>query len=207
MAAWPRLANRIAALSSGVRALGLGAYLTGMLAGMVSTGLAGGPAMADQKDPRLGALFEDLASAKTRLEAAPIEDRIWRLWIAADDEAVDLAMGAGMHAMNLGDGAGALEAFNEAIAADPDFAEAWNKRATLHYLLRRYAESVADIERTLELEPRHFGALSGLALIRERQNRPFEALEALERASQIHPQLSNLREWVDRLTAQFGEPI
>jgi tetratricopeptide (TPR) repeat protein len=109
--------------------------------------------------------------------------------------------------MASGDAAAALEAFNTAVAQKPDFAEAWNKRATLNYLLRRDAESVEDIERTLELEPRHFGALSGLALVRERQNRPFEALEALERASQIHPQLPNLREWIDRLTAQFGEPI
>jgi len=174
---------------------------------MVSMGLGGGLAVADQKDPRLSSLFEGLAAAKTGLEAEPIEDRIWQLWVASDDDAVDGAMAAGIQAMNSGDGAGALGAFNEAIAANPDFAEAWNKRATLYYLLRRYAESVADIERTLELEPRHFGALSGLALIREKQNRPFEALEALERASQIHPQLSNLREWVDRLTAQFGEPI
>jgi tetratricopeptide (TPR) repeat protein len=109
--------------------------------------------------------------------------------------------------MDLGDGAAALQAFNAAVTAKPDFAEAWNKRATLYYLLRRYAESIADIEQTLELEPRHFGALSGLALIREAQNRPFEALEALERVSQIHPQLPNLRERVDRLTAQFGVAI
>ena len=163
--------------------------------------------MADQKDPRLTELFEGLAAATSGLEAAPIEQRIWQLWADADDDAVDRVMATGTHAMAVGDGAGALEAFNAAVARKPDFAEAWNKRATLYYLLRRYAESIADIEQTLELEPRHFGALSGLALIREAQNRPFEALEALERASQIHPQLPNLREWIDRLTAQFGVAI
>ena len=163
--------------------------------------------MADQQDPRLASLFEGLASATSGQEAAPIVQRIWQLWVDAEDEAVDRVMAIGMHAMASGDGAVALEAFNTAVAEKPDFAEAWNKRATLNYLLRRDAESVEDIERTLELEPRHFGALSGLALIRERQNRPFEALEALERASKIHPQLPNLREWIDRLTAQLGEPI
>ncbi len=170
-------------------------------------GLGGGLAMADQEDPRLATLFESLASATSGQEAAPIEQRIWQLWVDAQDEAVDRVMAVGMHAMASGDVAVALEAFNTAVAQKPDFAEAWNKRATLNYLLRRFAESIADIERTLELEPRHFGALSGLALIRESQNRPFEALEALERASQIHPQLPNLPEWIDRLTAQLGEPI
>ncbi len=163
--------------------------------------------MADQKDPRLTTLFKNLESAKSELEAAPIEHRIWQLWTSAGDEAVDRAMAAGTHAMAIGDGMRALEAFNTAVSQKPDFAEAWNKRATLYYLLRRYEESVADIERTLELEPRHFGALSGLALIREAQNQPFEALEALKLASQIHPQLPNLREWVNRLTAQFDKAI
>ncbi len=163
--------------------------------------------MADQTDPRLMALFEGLASATSSIEAQPIEQRIWQLWVHADDEVVNRTMEAGMRAMDIGDGAAALQAFNAAVAAKPDFAEAWNKRATLYYLLRRFPESIADIERTLELEPRHFGALSGLALIREAQNKPFEALEALERASQIYPQLPNLGEWVDRLTAELGEPI
>ncbi len=163
--------------------------------------------MADPKDPTLTALFAGLASATSSSEAALIEQRIWQLWTHADDEEVNRTMASGIHAMGIGDGAAALEAFNKAVAAKPDFAEAWNKRATLYYLLHRYPESIADIERTLELEPRHFGALSGLALIREAQNRPFEALEALERASRIHPQLPNLREWVDRLTSKFGVAI
>ncbi len=201
--AWLRLAMKPAGIPSRTGAFGICA----LLGSMVCMGLGGGRAMADQKDPRLTELFEGLAAATSGLEAAPIEQRIWQLWVDAQDEAVDRVMAVGMHAMASGDVAVALEAFNTAVAQKPDFAEAWNKRATLNYLLRRFAESIADIERTLELEPRHFGALSGLALIRESQNRPFEALEALERASQIHPQLPNLPEWIDRLTAQLGEPI
>jgi tetratricopeptide (TPR) repeat protein len=185
-----------------------GALVGGLcVASILYLGLGRGQAMADQGDPKLAALFESLASATSGQQAAPIEQRIWQLWVDAEDDAVDRVMAVGIHAMASGDAAVALESFNSAVAEKPDFAEAWNKRATLNYLLQRYAESVADIERTLELEPRHFGALSGLALIRERQNRPFEALEALERASQIHPQLPNLREWIDRLTDQLGEPI
>ncbi len=182
-------------------------WICTLLGSFVCASMGGGQAMADQKDPRLTTLFENLESAKSELEAAPIEHRIWQLWTSAGDEAVDRAMAAGTYAMAIGDGMRALEAFNTAVSQKPDFAEAWNKRATLYYLLRRYEESVADIERTLELEPRHFGALSGLALIREAQNQPFEALEALKLASQIHPQLPNLREWVNRLTAQFDKAI
>ena len=127
--------------------------------------------MADQSDPRLSELFERLAAATSVPEAEPIEQRIWQLWVAADDAAVDRVMATGSHAMAMGDAEGALEAFDAAIAKKPDFAEAWNKRATLYYLLHRYAESIADIDKTLALEPRHFGALSGLAMIHEAQNR------------------------------------
>jgi tetratricopeptide (TPR) repeat protein len=187
--------------------LGIGALLTGLISTGLFIGSGGGLAVADQKNPKLSALFDGLASARSSGEAAPIEQRIWQLWLHADDEVVNRTMQAGMRAMDMGDGAAALQAFDAAVAAKPDFAEAWNKRATLYYLLRRFPESIADIERTLELEPRHFGALSGLALIREAQNKPFEALEALERASQIYPQLPNLGEWVDRLTSELGEAI
>jgi tetratricopeptide (TPR) repeat protein len=163
--------------------------------------------MADQKDPRLTALFAELVVAKSERAAAPIEESIWQLWSDANDDGVNRTMATGNHAMSIGDGAAALEAFNTAVKLKPDFAEAWNKRATLYYLLRRYPESISDIERTLELEPRHFGAISGLALIREAQNEPFAALEALKRASEIHPQLRNLGEWIQRLSAQFGQAI
>ena len=203
MVARPRPTAKHVFNRSRVGFFGIGALLGSLLCVV----MGGGQAMADQKDPRLSALFESLVAAQSGVEAAPIEQRIWQLWTDADDEAVDRAMTAGARAMASGDGRTALEAFNTAVSEKPDFAEAWNKRATLYYLLRRYEESVADIERTLELEPRHFGALSGLALIREAQNQPFEALEALKLASQIHPQLPNLRDWVNRLTAQFDRAI
>ena len=90
---------------------------------------------------------------------------------------------------------------------EPAFAEGWNKRATLYWLLGEYEASVADIARTLALEPRHFGALSGLSMIREAQSRPVEALEALEKVLELHPHLAHLQERIDHLTRQLGEAI
>ena len=80
--------------------------------------------------------------------------------------------------MQAGDYRLALAAFDDLVERNPGFAEAWNKRATLHYLMGNDEASVADIVETLELEPRHFGALSGLALIYERNGQPAAAASA-----------------------------
>lgn len=163
--------------------------------------------MSDQRDPRLDALFEELASPPSAAAAATTEQRIWSIWLEAGDPKLDREMEAGSRAMDRGDASAALRAFDAVVAARPDFAEGWNRRATLYYLMRRFPESVADIERTLALEPRHFGALSGLALIREAQNEPFAALEALEQVVRIHPRMPHLDDRIDRLTAMLGEAI
>jgi len=164
-------------------------------------------AMADQTDARLDSLFMGLAAAPGPAEAQVIEARIWSIWLEAHDPELDRLMTRGITAMERGDGRGAKQAFDQLIEARPDFAEAWNKRATLFYLLELLPESIADIDRTLALEPRHFGALSGLALIREQQGKPFEALEALEKVQRIHPKMPGLDERIERLTGMLGEAI
>jgi len=177
------------------------------IAGLLLLSLQGEPALSDQTDPGLDALFARLASAESVGEAADLEERIWRLWLEVDREDVEESLGRGILAMNTGRYAAALLAFDGVVSSAPDFAEGWNKRATLHFLMGNFDASVRDIDRTLALEPRHFGALSGLAMIREAQGRPFEALEALERIQHIHPRLPNLPERVARLTQQLGDPI
>ena len=155
------------------------------------------PAVASQDDPRLDALFHRLLAAASPAAAAPIEQEIWQIWIEWDDADVSRWMRRGVEALNGGDFRVALDVFDRIVEAAPEFSEGWNKRATLYYLAGHLEASVADVKRTLALEPRHFGALSGLALIRELQGRPFDALEALERVTKIHPQLPHLKQRID----------
>lgn len=147
------------------------------------------PVQGAQNDPRLETLFAELASAETPEDAAPIEQTIWKIWLLSGNGAVDANMLRGLQALEVGDNEAALEHFTRVIEALPDFAEGWNKRATVNYLLGRFDASVIDIQKTLALEPRHFGALSGMALINLSLDREREALKAFEAAMRVHPNL------------------
>lgn len=151
------------------------------------------PAEADQDDRRLVALFAELGATQNAERAQAVEARIWSIWLEPPAAAgVADAMQRGLRMMSLGQGPDALRAFDAAVAVAPDYAEAWNKRATVRYALGDLSGSIEDIQRTLILEPRHFGALSGLGLVRLAQDRPAEALAAFEAALTIHPHLPGL---------------
>jgi tetratricopeptide (TPR) repeat protein len=163
--------------------------------------------VSDARDARLRDLFARLAGAASANEASAVERQIWTTWLSTDDAAVAPWIRRGLAAMEAREFETALRAFDRVVELAPDYAEGWNKRATLYWLCGAYEESVADIGRTLSLEPRHFGALSGLAMIREAQGRPFEALEALEKLLHIHPRLPQLRDRIDALSARLGQAI
>jgi tetratricopeptide (TPR) repeat protein len=147
------------------------------------------PIQGGQNDPRLPALLDALSTAHSAEQAAPIEARIWALWTSSGEAAIDRLMAIGLSAMAVQDYPQALFAFSEIIEQKPDFAEGWNKRATVHYLMGDYQRSTEDIEHVLALEPRHFGALSGLGLIALAIGEPEQALEAFETALMIHPHM------------------
>ncbi len=147
------------------------------------------PGAASQDDPRLDALFGKLKSTADVAEARAIEQTIWRVWLDSGDDKIDAIMAEGVRAMTFGDHAAALGAFDQMVRLAPGFAEGWNKRATVHYLLGDHDASAADIARTLALEPRHFGALSGLGLVRLAEGNEAAALEAFEAALEVHPHL------------------
>ena len=147
------------------------------------------PVQGAQNDPRLDPLFAALSEAQTPEDAAPIEQAIWKIWLLSGNGSVDADMLRGVQAMGINDNETALEYFTKVVKATPDFAEGWNKRATVNYLIGRFDASVIGIQKTLALEPRHFGALSGLALINLALGREREALKAFEAAMRVHPNL------------------
>jgi Flp pilus assembly protein TadD len=169
--------------------------------------IGGSPARADQGDDRLGPLFERLKAAPDAAAARPVELEIWRIWGEVADSDSRTLLARGTAAMNAGDARTARAAFDLLVAREPGFAEGWNKRATLLYLVGDDAGSVADIRRVLALEPRHFGALSGLGLVYTRQDRPADALRSFEAALAIHPFLPGARDNVEALRERLrGEP-
>ena len=160
-------------------------------------------AAADQNDPELPALFERLQQDLTPREAAQVDRRIWILWLHSEDKTINRLMAQGMVAMQRGALDRALERFNEIVEQAPDFAEGWNKRATVLYMMGRHRESVADVQSVLNLEPRHYGALSGLGMILVAIGREEEALEWLRRALEVNPYLDGVRLLAD----QIGERL
>jgi len=142
---------------------------------------------ADQTNSRLDSLFSRLAETDNPGEAIQLEGEIWRIWTYSDDRAVQLLMQDGVSAMSHRDFDRALSKFDQIVAIAPEFAEGWNKRATLFYLMSRYEESLADIDKVLALEPRHFGALSGRGLVYSELHDEERALQSFEDALEINP--------------------
>jgi tetratricopeptide (TPR) repeat protein len=164
-------------------------------------------ARADQSDARLDTLFARLQNTASDSEALAIEQRIWRIWSEAGDPQVALLLQEGVLAMSQARFGDALERFDRMVARAPGFAEGWNKRATLHYLMGNYSASVRDIQRTLDLEPRHFGALSGLGLIYDAVEEPAAALRSFEAALAINPHLRSIEQRIIELRRQLaGRP-
>ncbi len=167
-----------------------------------------GPSAARQDDPRLDPLFVRLKAAANAFEAAPVEAEIWSIWSETSDPQSAGLLSRAVEAMGRRDHPAALEALNELVRREPTFAEAWNKRATLYYIIGDYRASVADIQRTLALEPRHFGALSGLGLIYLAINEPAAAVRSFEAALAIHPYMTGARANVERLKDELrGAPL
>jgi predicted Zn-dependent protease len=151
---------------------------------------------------RLQSLFRELAKDDPSREPDAIEDMIWALWIDHPDEAVAREMGQACQAMVDGDLARARTLLDGLIERFPDWPEVWNKRAIIAFVEKRDAACLADIERTLRLEPRHFGAVAGFGQICLRHGRPAEAKAAFEVALQLDPHLQGLRGLITRLSSR-----
>jgi predicted Zn-dependent protease len=150
---------------------------------------------------RLAALFIELRRLGSKIPPDEATDLIWALWIHhANDEAA-ASMNAAIEAMVAGAFDLAKPILDQLVQQWPDWAEAWNKRATIAFAEKRDTEALIDIQRTLLLEPRHFGAIIGFGQICMRHRHFIEAKAAFEIANRIHPHISSLQGVIDDLSA------
>jgi tetratricopeptide (TPR) repeat protein len=128
-----------------------------------------------------------------------VQDQIVRLWSRSGSDSMDLLLMRGRKAMREGDLVKALHHLSALVDHAPDFAEGWNARATAFFMHGEYGQALADIERVLELEPRHFGALSGLGLILDQLDQEEAALAAYRETLKLNPHIDRIREAAERL--------
>ena len=159
---------------------------------------------AQEKNSKLDKLFTQLKNAKDLTSAQVIENEIWEIWSI---HPLDNRRGfrltelliQGTRLMNMGELSKAYEVFTKIITVESDWAEAWNKRATVLYLMKQYESSLADIEITLVLEPRHFGALSGQALNYIELNLYEKAIKSYKAAQRIYPIIDAAKKMIPQL--------
>lgn len=168
---------------------------------VVGVGLLAFPVQADpvmQADSPLDDLFTELADpANENWRRA--ESDIQREWSKSGSATVDLLLKRGQEAMEAGDFAGAIGHLTALTDHAPEFPEGWNARATAYYLAGYFGPSIQDIRVTLALEPRHYGALSGLGIILEELGDTEAALRAYRAAHEIHPHQQNVNAAIARL--------
>ncbi len=172
-----------------------------IVAAILAAFLLAGSAVAQTSS--LDDMFSRLKEADAR-GASRIEREIWNEWSKSGSPAIDLLLQRGRDAMAAGRNDEAIEHLTALVDHAPDFAEGWNARATAYYNARQFGPSIADIAQTLTLNPRHFGALSGLGAIFEELGRKERALEVYRAALAIHPHLAGVTEALKRLEKEVG---
>ena len=168
-----------------------------IVAGLLLTSLN---SAADQTDTRLQNLFAVLQQTDDLALIRNTENQIWDIWLQHPNTDVEKLMQLGIQSMNFGNFNEALTIFTGIIDSYPEYAEGWNKRATLYYAAGNYDASIEDIEKTLALEPRHFGALSGLGLVYIQRDELSKAKQAFENLVKVHPNSPNAKENLKSVT-------
>lgn len=155
----------------------------------------------------LDRLFENLKRDPKYASASATARMIWREWSASGSRSIDLLMNWAARAISRNEYAKALDLLDQVLVLAPDYAEGWNRRATLYYTMNDFGNSISDIESTLALEPRHFGALSGLAVILQRVGNNQAALKTWYRVLAIYPANKQAQESVIMLEEELsGSP-
>ncbi|HET7875851.1 MAG TPA: tetratricopeptide repeat protein [Methylomirabilota bacterium] len=127
------------------------------------------------------------------------ENSVWQVWSRSGDSEADALLQLGIEQMNQRDARAAIETFTRVIERKPDFAEGWNKRATVYFLIGEYARSLRDCDEVIKRNPDHFGALAGYGQIYLELDKPERALEYFQRALAVNPNLHGVEVTVEHL--------
>ena len=188
-------------------------FLTGLLlsGGFAPAAWADTPAVTSAtttQKARLDKLFVDLKRERNDKVAERIAGNIWQEWSDSGSATINLMMQWSQKAIEAQKFDVALDFLDQVVTLDPTYAEGWNRRATVHFMMKSYGKSMADIEQTLQLEPRHFGALSGMAQIMADTGHKKSALEAWQRVLAIYPMMRSAQGQVSTLSEELaGEGI
>jgi tetratricopeptide (TPR) repeat protein len=153
----------------------------------------------------LDTLFIKLQSATDPSAIKTLEAAIWEQWVMVPDMGQRALMMRGIAEMQQQELKASIETFTRLIDLAPDLSEAWNKRATAHWLMGNFPASLADICETVKREPRHFGAYSGLGMIRAEMGENARAVAAFELARKWNPHIAGIDGEIERLTALGGD--
>ena len=166
---------------------------------------------AVEREGELNNLFKELKNNKTT-QAIEVENKIWKIWTthpSNDRKGIRLTilLDQGSVLMDRGELNKSYEIFSNVILMDPNWSEAWNKRATVLYLMKQYQSSLNDIKLTLSLEPRHFGALSGQALNYIEMKKYEKAIESYKAAQKIYPAIKAAKKMIPQLQKLINDQV
>jgi len=133
------------------------------------------------------------------------EHSVWQVWSRSGDREIDALFQLGVGQLNQGDPEAAIETFTVIINRKPDFAEGWNKRATIYFLVGEYQKSLRDCDEVLKRNPDHFGALAGYGQIYLQLDQPEHALEYFQRALRVNPNMRQVEVAVEQLKRLIAE--
>ncbi|SIQ39016.1 hypothetical protein SAMN05880582_1011697 [Rhizobium sp. RU20A] len=164
------------------------------------------PAVAALTSPKekLDGLFAELKRARDDTKATAIANRIRMEWADSGSASINLLMQWAEKAVSEKRNGAALDLFDQVVILDPDYVEGWNRRATLHYQMGNFRKSMSDINRVLALEPRHFGALAGMAAILSDAGKDELALKAWEQFLAVYPSERNAQKQVGDLEEKLA---
>ena len=153
----------------------------------------------------LDKLFNQLIETNNLNNAEQLEKKIWSVWNKhPNDNKLTDKMELGTELMRYGNYNYALKVFDNIIVNDPQWSEAWNKRATVYFLMNEFKNSLDDIDKVLSIEPRHFGALSGQARIFIKLQKYEKAIKSIERALEFYPSFKS-REMIPEIERLIKE--